>query len=84
MGDRHSSGGLADREKHGGDFTWTTDQNGEFIFTRNSERAAHAAWKAQAMSGKPVGVTRLGAGEIPKGEPTVKRGGQPANQFSLK
>jgi hypothetical protein len=60
----NSSGRLAQREARGGEFTYAQSYTGETFWTRNSEAKAHEAWKARAhdgMSGKPVGVTRLGA-----------------------
>jgi hypothetical protein len=44
----NSSAGLAASEAKGGEFTSTGDQiTGESFWTRNLERAAHAAWKAK-------------------------------------
>jgi hypothetical protein len=41
----NSSGGLAAKEARGGEFTSTGDPiTGEYFWTRNSERAKHAAW----------------------------------------
>jgi hypothetical protein len=60
----NSSGSLAQRELRGGEFTPAAIGpafTGESFFTRNSERAAHAAWKERAMTGNPVGITQLGA-----------------------
>jgi hypothetical protein len=45
----NSSGALAAREKRGNEFTLRSEYTGESFFSRNSERAAHEAWKQRQM-----------------------------------
>ena len=49
----NSSGGLAEREAHGGQFTPTATQAGEHFWTRNSERGKYQAWQARNAAAAP-------------------------------